>query len=272
MAGYTGLVRIIRRRLVLGLIFTLSFTYCAFSLFRNEVRSAKPQFWDIDVPNEAQNEEGGHENPLDVDLLSNFNDSESSNEPCRNSIQGKVLIVDEQGVVCSRHELLPNGCCNTEQKQTFKKEEGGVTSRKERYSCKTCNNHGCCAIYEYCVSCCLHPGKQIKGKKSTVESGKNNPKIKKEEETVKVLLRNMDRFQICLAACRTSSASVRHENTYKDPHSKHCYTVQPSYNYQRHRRDIRSLNNNRDNDAVVVTSSSVVQLIILNRIYFLSQR
>lgn len=306
MAGYTGLVRIIRRRLVLGLIFTLSLTYCAFSLFRNERRtmaldsdledmiindnnddmiseddlsfqrikvSGKPQSWDMDVPNEAPNEsqneiqnEGGHENALGIDSLANFNDSDSSNEPCRNSIQGKVLIVDEQGVVCARHELLPNGCCSTEQKQGFKKEEGGViTSRKERYSCKTCNAQGCCAIYEYCVSCCLNPSKQIKGKKSTIESGKNNPKIR-EEETVKLLLRNMDRFQICLAACRTSSASVRHENTYKDPHSKHCYTVQPPYNYQRNRRDIKSVNNNRDNDAVVVTSSSVVQLIIPDKI------
>lgn len=32
-------------------------------------------------------------------------------------------------------------------------------ARRERYSCKTCNPQGCCTIYEYCVSCCLHPGK-----------------------------------------------------------------------------------------------------------------
>lgn len=93
-----------------------------------------------------------------------------------------------------------------------------------------------------------------------MESGKNHQRIK-EDDAVKVRLRNMDRFQTCLAACRTSSASVRHENTYKDPHSKHCYAVQPPYNHQRHRRDIKSLNNNRDNDGVVVASSSVVQLI-----------
>lgn len=218
--------------------------------------------------------------------------------------------MDERGVVCARHELLPNGCCTRERKQASKTEEASVTALKERYSCKTCNAQGCCAIYEYCVSCCLHPAKvgiplispifvfivnvlismhesflllsllllllrqqHIKGMKDTVESGKNLPRIK-DEDTIKVRLRNMDRFQICLAACRTSSASVRHENTYKDPHSKHCYTVQPlppppppppPYNHQRHRRDIKSLNNNRDNDGVVVvTSSSVVQLITLD--------
>ncbi|XP_035737401.1 UPF0454 protein C12orf49 homolog isoform X1 [Vespa mandarinia] len=303
MAGYTGFVRIIRRRLVLGLIFTLSLTYCAFSLFRNESRSieldsdlddmeglimndnnnddmisdddvpsqqlkasGKPrESWGIDVPNEG----GANDNGLGIDSPSNLNDSDTSNRPCRNSVQGKVLIVDEHGVVCARHELLSNGCCSREQKQPYKTEEATITALKERYSCKTCNAQGCCAIYEYCVSCCLHPAKHIKGKKDTVESGKNLPRIK-EEDTVKVRLRNMDRFQTCLAACRTSSASVRHENTYKDPHSKHCYTLQPPYNHQRHRRDIKSLNNNRDNDGVVVTSSSVVQSITLDRANFLS--
>lgn len=175
--------------------------------------------------------------------------------------------MDEHGVVCARHEVLPNGCCSMEQKLAPKPEESVSVARRERYSCKTCNSQGCCAIYEYCVSCCLHPAK-VKGKKDMVEARKDIQKIK-EEDTMKVRLRNMDRFQSCLAVCRTSSASVRHENTYKDPHSKHCYTIQPPYNHQRHRRDIKSLNNNRDNDAVVLTSSSVVLLINLSYIFFL---
>jgi len=65
-------------------------------------------------------------------------------------------------------------------------------------------------------------------------------------------VRNSDRFQICLAVCRTSSSSVRHENIYKDPLAKHCYIP------QRYRRNINSLNNNGDNLAVVDISSSVV--------------
>lgn len=72
-------------------------------------------------------------------------------------------------------------------------------------------------------------------------------------------IRNPDRFQICLAICRTSSSSVRHENTYKDPLAKFCYVPQP-LNSQRHQRNFNSLNNNGDNPAVVVTSSSVVTL------------
>lgn len=65
--------------------------------------------------------------------------------------------MDEHGLVCSRHEVLPNGCCRIEQTQQ-NKERAAVTKR-ERYSCKTCNLQGCCTIYEYCVSCCLNPNK-----------------------------------------------------------------------------------------------------------------
>jgi len=68
------------------------------------------------------------------------------------------LIVDDRGVVCSRHEVLSNGCCATEQRQTPKNEALSM-ARKEKYCCKTCNPQGCCTIYEYCVSCCLHPDK-----------------------------------------------------------------------------------------------------------------
>lgn len=48
-----------------------------------------------------------------------------------------------------------------EQKDPIKNEDTSTTPRRERYSCKTCNAQGCCAIYEYCVSCCLHPGKVV---------------------------------------------------------------------------------------------------------------
>jgi hypothetical protein len=67
--------------------------------------------------------------------------------------------VDEYGVVCTRHEVLSNGCCRLEQRQVSDNEQASSESKRERYSCKTCNSRGCCTIYEYCVSCCLHPGK-----------------------------------------------------------------------------------------------------------------
>ncbi|XP_029670036.1 UPF0454 protein C12orf49 homolog [Formica exsecta] len=278
-----SLIRLIRRRVVLGLIFALSLTYCAFSLLRNEKKdslsldsdlghmdpimlndnnedlmpddnmlpeelsvSSKPLLWQMEIPDRA-------DNTGNMDMV-NLNENNASTQPCRNSVQGKGLIVDERGIVCSRHEVLPNGCCTMELKQASKNEETLSMAKKERYSCKTCNSRGCCTIYEYCVSCCLHPDKsilQLKGRKLA------SARMPKDDGRLRI--RNPDRFQICLAACRTSSSSVRHENTYKDPLAKHCYVPQP-LNSQRHRRNFNSLNNNGDNPAVVVTSSSVVML------------
>lgn len=90
---------------------------------------------------------------------------------------------------------------------------------------------------------------QMRGRKSS--SGKV------QKDSGRAHLRN--RFQICLATCRTSSSSVQHENTYKDPLAKYCYVPQPSS--ERHRRSSNSLNNNGDSPAVVVNSSSVVMLL-----------
>ncbi|KAK1133688.1 hypothetical protein K0M31_011480 [Melipona bicolor] len=294
MPSCGSLFRIIRRRLVLGLIFALSLTYCAFSLFRNERKtlaldndlddmdpmiindnnddlisdddalseqlraSGKPPLWQMAIV-----DQGANENTLNAEAMSNLNDTDTVVHSCRNSIQGKVLIVDERGIVCSRQEILSNGCCNMEEhKDSNKNEDTPTIAKRERYSCKTCNAQGCCAIYEYCVSCCLHPGKQIKGRKDVLLGLlRDNHKAHRDQDAVKKRLRNLDRFQVCLAACRTSSASVRHENTYKDPHSKHCYTLQPP-SHQRHRRDIDSYNNNDDN-SVVVASFSVMPLLTL---------
>nr|XP_033331234.1 UPF0454 protein C12orf49 homolog isoform X2 [Megalopta genalis] len=217
--------------------------------------SGKPLLWQATLDQET------NDNQINVEAIPNLNDSEVVAQPCRNSVQGKALIVDERGIVCGRQDILPNGCCSIEEKN-YKNEEAPVVKR-ERYSCKTCNVQGCCAIYEYCVSCCLHPGKQIKGRKDMLLGLlRDNHKVHRDQDVVKKRLRNLDRFQICLAACRTSSASVRHENTYKDPHSKHCYALQPPYTHQRHRRDSDSLNNNGDN-SVVVASFSVMPLLTL---------
>lgn len=114
--------------------------------------TGKPPFWQMEILEQAVND--------NADLnIPKLNESDSSNQPCRNSIQGKALIVDERGIVCSRHDVLPNGCCRIEQRQTSKNEKTPSMAVRERYSCKTCNPQGCCTIYEYCVSCCLHPGK-----------------------------------------------------------------------------------------------------------------
>lgn len=125
-------------------------------------------------------------------LIWHTNNSISS-ESCRNSVQGKNIIVDERGFVCSRFELLESGCC-------------GESS--EQFSCKTCNPQDCCAIYEYCVSCCLHPEK-----KSLLE--RVMEKASKRQKTVFASVR--DSFELCLSKCRTDSHSVQNENRYRDP-------------------------------------------------------
>lgn len=51
------------------------------------------------------------------------------------------------GYVCPRSEILSSGCCNSEIQNVF------------QYTCETCNVNQCCSIYEYCISCCLHPDK-----------------------------------------------------------------------------------------------------------------
>ena len=63
---------------------------------------------------------------------------------CRNSAQGKVLIVDERGVVCDRRAVDPaSGCCVDE-------------AAVDALSCRSCRpDLGCCHSYEFCVSCCM---------------------------------------------------------------------------------------------------------------------
>lgn len=51
------------------------------------------------------------------------------------------------GYVCPRQDIMRNGCCN----------DGSLGIIQ--YSCETCEGNNCCAIYENCVSCCLHPDK-----------------------------------------------------------------------------------------------------------------
>lgn len=60
--------------------------------------------------------------------------------------QGRTLITDDKGFTCRRANVLPNGCCN----QTDLLEIGA------QFSCESCEGR-CCAVYEYCVSCCLKP-------------------------------------------------------------------------------------------------------------------
>lgn len=187
------IIRVLKKRVVLGTIFAVSFVYCFLSFVR-EFQS--DQVVETDV-----------KPILRPDLAFRWlsateNNNASKSLTCRNSIQGKVLITDDKGYVCSRNEILPSGCCNLE----------SVTT--QRYKCETCQSNGCCSIYEYCISCCLNPDKKV-----ILQAI-----LGKASETFGVLFASVtDHFELCLTKCRTSSQSVQHENSYRDPKAKHCY-------------------------------------------------
>ncbi|CAK1580171.1 unnamed protein product [Parnassius mnemosyne] len=191
---YAALVRFIRRRLVLGIIFASSLTYCIVSFLR-EGHSRNMVYQDISI----------EQKPFVWRTLQEHNDTNNL-ITCRNSVQGKLTIVDDRGYVCRRKDLFKTGCCNTEAEATT------------RYSCETCKDNNCCVIYEYCVSCCLDPSKR-----DMLELVLS--KLSAEEN---VLFRSLtDDYELCLTKCRTSSHSVLHENSYRDPAHKHCFGDEP---------------------------------------------
>ncbi|XP_023589545.1 SREBP regulating gene protein isoform X2 [Trichechus manatus latirostris] len=112
----------------------------------------------------------------------------------------------QAGYVCERKDLLVNGCCNVNVPNT------------KQYCCDGCLSNGCCSAYEYCVSCCLQPNKQL-----LLERFLNRAAVAFQNLFMAV----EDHFELCLAKCRTSSQSVQHENTYRDPIAKYCYGESP---------------------------------------------
>lgn len=99
-----------------------------------------------------------------------------------------------------------NGCCDVRVPST------------RQYSCDGCLSSGCCSAYEHCVSCCLQPSKQL-----LLERFLNRAAVAFQNLFMAV----EDHFELCLAKCRTSSQSVQHENTYRDPIAKYCYGESP---------------------------------------------
>uniref|UniRef100_A0A8D1NEV7 SREBP regulating gene protein n=1 Tax=Sus scrofa TaxID=9823 RepID=A0A8D1NEV7_PIG len=125
-----------------------------------------------------------HDQPIPWKVQFNLGNSSRPSNQCRNSIQGKHLITDELGYVCERKDLLVNGCCNV-----------NVPGTKQ-YCCDGCLSNGCCSAYEYCVSCCLQPSKQL-----LLERFLNRAAVAFQNLFMAV----EDHFELCLAKCRTSS-------------------------------------------------------------------
>ena len=103
---------------------------------------------------------------------------------CSNSVQGKELLVDSQGVVCDRQDIdADTGCC---------------ARGLDKLSCRSCRHDlHCCHSYEYCISCCI--GRQPASSQDSLQT-----------------------FGQCASVCRTSSASIKHGNVYKHTYH-HCY-------------------------------------------------
>ncbi|XP_028904735.1 SREBP regulating gene protein [Ornithorhynchus anatinus] len=190
--------RLLRKRWVLALLFALSLVYFLSSTFRQEERTGRDRSL-LQMPDPAL--------PIPWKLQFNLgNSSRGAGARCRNSVQGKRLITDELGHVCERKHLLGNGCCDSE------------ASGTRLFSCEGCLSHGCCSVYEHCVSCCLQPGKQVLLERFLSRAAAAFQNLFTAVE---------DLFELCLARCRTSSQSVQHENTYRDPVAKFCYGEQP---------------------------------------------
>ncbi|KAH0625420.1 hypothetical protein JD844_014917, partial [Phrynosoma platyrhinos] len=117
------------------------------------------------------------------------------------------------GYICERKDVLVNGCCNVEAPNT------------KLYSCDSCLSNGCCSVYEACVSCCLQPNKNCLGffQQQVLKNFLNRAAVAFRNLFVSV----EDHFELCLAKCRTSSQSVQHENTYRNPIAKYCYGEYP---------------------------------------------
>uniref|UniRef100_A0A182VVG9 SREBP regulating gene protein n=1 Tax=Anopheles minimus TaxID=112268 RepID=A0A182VVG9_9DIPT len=216
---YVVIAKFIRRRLVLAIIFLLSLSYCMVHLIRrNNNLSLNGDYLQTQLllrkniiwtkARHSPGRAGPGADPAAI-AAAVANETDELPEPltCRNSIQGKSLIVDDRGYVCSRAELLKNGCCSETDI------DGNVGARK-LFPCRTCLPNRCCAVYEYCVSCCLNPDKRpILEEVLAKANGRQ----------VALYAEVTDQFELCLTKCRTNSQSVQNENKYRNPEQKHCY-------------------------------------------------
>ncbi|KAF6206187.1 hypothetical protein GE061_017415 [Apolygus lucorum] len=193
MMPLTVITRFVRRKAVLFCIFFCSLCYAIISFLSDTPFSSGDDIDSIKFKN--------FDSLIWHSDQDDFGNSSSKLTTCRNSVQGMTLVVDDRGYVCSRFHVLPTGCCDQ-------------SKNPVRYSCDTCKDNGCCSIYENCVSCCMQPNKKelLQGM------------LRRAPDTFHVVFASItDHYELCLAKCRTSSLSVQHENSYRDPSAKHCY-------------------------------------------------
>eukprot|EP00058_Branchiostoma_floridae_P000610 XP_002586098.1 hypothetical protein BRAFLDRAFT_252331 [Branchiostoma floridae] len=191
--------RIFRRRWFLALVLGASLLYFLVSVFKQVQKTLKI------VPGAESRQQDRHQLQKLHAFLFHWIPLSYS---LQNRIHGYDFVSTTAGFVCDREDILVGGCCDVT----------SLTTR--RFTCASCQDNGCCQVYEHCVSCCLQPEKQ--------------PLLRSLLDHVpdafKTLFASVtDHFELCLAKCRTSSQSVQHENSYRDPKAKFCYGADPPH-------------------------------------------
>lgn len=102
-----------------------------------------------------------------------------------------------------------------------------------------------------------HHQQSANGQASTSDLAQLSPAPANEDNHDTVMTESTDdSFEFCLAKCRTSSSSVKHENSYPDPRYKHCHGRK--LNHVKDAKETSSSsndNNGKGNDLQVVTNS-----------------
>lgn len=109
-------------------------------------------------------------------------------------------VTDSTGKVCTDTTIdRTTGCCNENALETSS-------------PCESCDlGTGCCQRMELCVACCMQSDSNMLEVSSKVK-----------HFLFRELIENEDWFGYCSLRCRTSSESVKQENSYRS-HEHHCF-------------------------------------------------
>ncbi|TYZ65963.1 hypothetical protein PybrP1_010959, partial [[Pythium] brassicae (nom. inval.)] len=137
--------------------------------------------------------------------------TDDTSRHCENTVQGVAFVTDSMGYVCSRaqQDKSKRGCCN---------ESDTTLPRIKQFACDECDASPphCCAVFEHCVSCCMHPLNENLRREFLTHADPTHP-VYGDASSLTV-------FRYCKFRCRTSSASVQHQNSYRS-HRAFCYGI-----------------------------------------------
>lgn len=159
--------------------------------------------------------------------------------------RGRDLVVDSRGGVCRREALAHSEatCCPAAAAATADGTQQNASW--PLHSCTGCDPTAhCCAHYEHCVACCMGP-EQVRPaalaspphwrRRRTGTAAALAPLLLLLTVVQRALIASVRRHathpaytqaptvaDFCLFKCRTSSASLVHQNTYAGP-LRHCY-------------------------------------------------